>query len=312
MDKKILFLSLSILVMGVLIFFNPLPRLLEKSPPSTTLTKESGVVVVPLQAKSASIPVAPDAEIARAPEEISPTTTPTTIPRENISSTSREYLIVTDGCGPYFGGECLNVRSEPSTSSPSVLKLRSGMILRVSEALESEGRTWYKVIFDEWVRYPNRVSSEWYIAGDFVKTFFNEGLQELTKNTLLATSTKRILVDRSSQMLYAYENDELFMEQSISTGLDLTPTPRGAFTIFKKTPSRYMQGPLPGISNQYYDLPGVPWNLYFTEGGGAIHGAYWHDKFGNQWSHGCVNLPIEAAEKLYAWADLGTPVTVRD
>ena len=73
-----------------------------------------------------------------------------------------------------------------------------------------------------------------------------------------------------------------------------------------------MQGPLLGVSDQYYDLPGVPWDLYFTEQGGAIHGAYWHDKFGKRWSHGCVNLPLEEAKKLYEWADVGTPVVVRD
>jgi lipoprotein-anchoring transpeptidase ErfK/SrfK len=73
-----------------------------------------------------------------------------------------------------------------------------------------------------------------------------------------------------------------------------------------------MQGPLPGISEQYYDLPGVPWNLYFTQEGGAIHGAYWHDKFGEEWSHGCVNLPLDSARTLYQWADIGTSVYVHD
>ena len=82
--------------------------------------------------------------------------------------------------------------------------------------------------------------------------------------------------------------------------------------IFKKTPSRYMQGPLPGITDQYYDLPGVPWNLYFTSGGAVIHGAYWHDKFGQPWSHGCVNVPLAEAQKLYKWVDLGTQVIVRN
>lgn len=73
-----------------------------------------------------------------------------------------------------------------------------------------------------------------------------------------------------------------------------------------------MQGPLPGISDQYYDLPGVPWNMYFTQEGGAIHGAYWHAEFGKQWSHGCVNLPLETARTLYEWTPLGTSVLVQD
>ena len=102
------------------------------------------------------------------------------------------------------------------------------------------------------------------------------------------------------------------MEEKVSTGIELTPTPRGNFTVFRKTPSRYMQGPIPGISDHYYDLPGVPWNLYFTEQGAVIHGAYWHDSFGTPWSNGCVNMPIASAEKLYKWADIGTEVVVRD
>ena len=103
------------------------------------------------------------------------------------------------------------------------------------------------------------------------------------------------------------------MEVYISTGLEFTPTPRGTFTVFKKTPSRYMQGPLPNLpDNQYYDLPGVPWNLYFTHGGAVIHGAYWHNSFGKPYSHGCVNLSPEDARKLYDWAELGTKVIVED
>lgn len=66
------------------------------------------------------------------------------------------------------------------------------------------------------------------------------------------------------------------------------------------------------MSDQYYDLPGVPWDLYFTRNGDVIHGAYWHDKFGEPWSHGCVNLPVEQAMKLYKWAEVGVPVTVKE
>jgi lipoprotein-anchoring transpeptidase ErfK/SrfK len=102
------------------------------------------------------------------------------------------------------------------------------------------------------------------------------------------------------------------MEEKISTGLEISPTPRGIFHIYKKTPTRYMQGPIIGISEKYYDLPGVPWNLYFTEQGAIIHGAYWHNNFGKQWSSGCVNMLPEKAKELYMWADLGTEVTVKD
>lgn len=73
-----------------------------------------------------------------------------------------------------------------------------------------------------------------------------------------------------------------------------------------------MQGASDGQEDQYYDLPGVPWNLYFTYDGDVIHGAYWHNSFGQKWSHGCVNMPPQIAKKLYEWAVVGTPVIVEE
>ncbi|KND51203.1 MAG: hypothetical protein ABA06_02745 [Parcubacteria bacterium C7867-001] len=224
-----------------------------------------------------------------------------------------DFVEVVDGCGAEHEGSCVRVRGAPTSTAPVVMQLRTGIVLPVSSTTvtDTTGRTWYQISFSEWLRYPERIAGPWYVAADLVQPFFAVATEELPEPGV-ASTTKRILVDRSDQTLYAYDGAELFLETPISTGLDLTPTPRGLFVVYRKTPSRYMQGPLPGISNQYYDLPGVPWNLYFTNEGGAIHGAYWHTQFGKQWSHGCVNVPLETAKKLYEWTPLGTPVTVRD
>jgi lipoprotein-anchoring transpeptidase ErfK/SrfK len=181
------------------------------------------------------------------------------------------------------------------------------VVLKTSGTVEADGRTWYKIVFNEWIRYPERLSKNLYVASEYVRP-----MSVLIDVEGDATNTKRIIIDRSEQMLYAYDGDELFMKEKVSTGLKGMETPRGNFTIFSKLPSRYMQGPLPGISDQEYDLPGVPWTMYFTKEGGAIHGAYWHNKFGTIWSHGCVNLPIDKSEELYKWAPLGTKVLVQE
>ncbi|MEX0917909.1 MAG: L,D-transpeptidase family protein [Candidatus Paceibacterota bacterium] len=223
-----------------------------------------------------------------------------------------EYIRIMDSCGARFEGECVNVRSGPGTDHPVVTRLRNDIILKVDGKVERGDHSWFRIVFDEWLRYPERAEGDWYVAADFVEVLLDEGVRTTWEHGN-ATTSKRIVVDRSEQMLYAYESDKLFMETSISTGLELSPTPRGTFTVFKKTPSRYMQGPIPGIpGSDYYDLPGVPWNLYFTEGGAVIHGAYWHENFGEQYSHGCVNLRPMDAERLYNWAPLGTTVVVRD
>jgi hypothetical protein len=40
--------------------------------------------------------------------------------------------------------------------------------------------------------------------------------------------------------------------------------------------------------------------MYF-EGSYALHGAFWHDRFGQVRSHGCVNLAPEDARWLFRW-----------
>lgn len=223
------------------------------------------------------------------------------------------YITVTDSCGPHFEGACVAIRAGPGETFDKVGAVRTGQVLEVATPTitDGTGRVWYKIIFNEWVRYPERVIGDWYVAAAFVTPFTHDPGRDYDP-AHDAPTTKRIVVDRSEQMLYAYDGDTLFMEHAVSTGLDDTPTPLGTFVVYRKTPSRYMQGPLPGISDQYYDLPGVSWNLYFTAEGGTIHGAYWHNEFGHPWSHGCVNLPVDVAHTLYEWAPLGTSVTVEE
>ena len=229
-----------------------------------------------------------------------------------------EYLEVIDSCNQYFVGECINVRNGPGVNYDVITRLHNGVVLKAKEKVKFNEEEWYQISFeDEWLRYPERVEGDLYISAKYVKSFLNEGKQELKDETqeynyLISTTSKMIIVDRSDQKLYAYEKGELFMKESVSTGLDVTPTPRGIFHVYKKTPSRYMQGPIEGISEKEYDLPGVPWNLYFTREGAVIHGADWHDNFGKQWSNGCVNLPIDKAKELYMWADIGTEIIIRD
>jgi hypothetical protein len=218
------------------------------------------------------------------------------------------YIQVIDSCGPYEAEACLNVRSGPGTDHPKVATLRSGIVLQSAGTVERDGYTWHKIVFNEWLRYPERVTGDWYVADEFVEVITNESPEEFVPGETPPTK-KFVVISLSEQKLYAYNGHRLYMETSISTGLDGTPTDPGTFHVFRKLPSRYMQGPLPG-SDDHYDLPGVPWNMYFTDDGAVIHGAYWHEKFGTPASHGCVNLPPEEAEKLYRWAELGMKVVV--
>ncbi len=118
----------------------------------------------------------------------------------------------------------------------------------------------------------------------------------------IANKEKIIVVILSTQMLYAYENGLPTNSFLVSTGLPQTPTVLGEYSIERKYDETTMTGP-------GYSLPHVKWTMYFYQGYG-IHGAYWHNNFGQPMSHGCVNMKDEEAEWLYNWAPLGTPVLV--
>lgn len=126
------------------------------------------------------------------------------------------------------------------------------------------------------------------------------------------TTDKLITVDIGKQMLYAWEGGKIQYQTKVSTGMRLTPTVKGSFQILSKIPLADMRGPSP-YKNLYpkgkYFLKNVPNVMYFYQGY-AIHGAYWHHSFGRVASHGCVNVPLEAAAWLFNWANIGTQVEV--
>lgn len=119
---------------------------------------------------------------------------------------------------------------------------------------------------------------------------------------------KLIYVDLAKQTLYAYQGNNLFMQTYVSTG-KWNRTPTGVFTIWSKLRATRMTG---GSGDDFYDLPNVPYVMFFENNevagstGFSLHGAYWHNNFGHTMSHGCVNMRIIDAEKLYHWVN---PVT---
>ena len=120
--------------------------------------------------------------------------------------------------------------------------------------------------------------------------------------TAPADGSRWIEVNLSAQTLTAWQGDVAVLHTAVSTGTYRTPTVTGRYAVNTKYSSQRMVGP-------GYDLPGVPWVMYFYSGY-AIHGTYWHNNFGTPMSHGCVNMRPGEAQMLYAWADYGTEVYV--
>lgn len=112
-----------------------------------------------------------------------------------------------------------------------------------------------------------------------------------------------IEVDRYGQTLTAWEGGRPVRTFVVSTGKRSTPTRSGTYSVQSKYRSTYMQG-------RGYYVPDVPYAMFYS-GGYAMHGAYWHNRFGTPVSHGCVNLRVSQARWLYNWAPVGTKVVVR-
>jgi lipoprotein-anchoring transpeptidase ErfK/SrfK len=55
-----------------------------------------------------------------------------------------------------------------------------------------------------------------------------------------------------------------------------------------------------------YAIEQVPWVQYFSQGYG-LHAAFWHERFGEPHSRGCINLSPRDARFLFAFTSPALP-----
>jgi lipoprotein-anchoring transpeptidase ErfK/SrfK len=113
---------------------------------------------------------------------------------------------------------------------------------------------------------------------------------------------KEIIVDLSEQRAYAYEDGYLVLEGRISSGVIGRETPNGAFRILEK--KRYHRSnlwpkPNGGAKMNYM--------LRLTNTGIAMHLGPVPKRPA---SHGCIRMKNGFAQKMFRWAEVGTPVYV--
>jgi lipoprotein-anchoring transpeptidase ErfK/SrfK len=133
--------------------------------------------------------------------------------------------------------------------------------------------------------------------------------------TGISADKKRIEISIKEQKLRAFESGVEVFSTRISSGVPNpqleeyelpTATPEGRFVIYSKMPSKHMGSVAGGPEVEQrgsFTLPGVPWTSFFSSPGGyAMHGTYWHNNFGLQMSHGCVNMRNEDAKWIFRWS----------
>jgi lipoprotein-anchoring transpeptidase ErfK/SrfK len=105
-------------------------------------------------------------------------------------------------------------------------------------------------------------------------------------------------VDLDRQTLTAYEGDTPVFATLVSSGVPDHATPLGLYRLHAKHVATTMADDL--AADGPYSIEDVPWTMYFL-GSYALHAAFWHDRFGLQRSHGCVNLSPRDARWLFFW-----------
>ncbi|TSD01648.1 MAG: Uncharacterized protein Athens071425_377 [Parcubacteria group bacterium Athens0714_25] len=122
---------------------------------------------------------------------------------------------------------------------------------------------------------------------------------------------KMIDVNLKSQVMTIFENGKVLDAFLISSGKKGMDTPEGSYQIQNKHPRPwsktyglfmpYWMAIVPSGKFGIHELPEWP--------GGYKEGA---NHLGIPVSHGCVRLGVGSAEKVYNWAEIGTPVIVHN
>ena len=115
---------------------------------------------------------------------------------------------------------------------------------------------------------------------------------------------KWVHIDLARQTLVAYEGETPVYATLVSSGKEGHTTPSGLYRIQRKYLTKTMRAvdPKEGL----YHIEDIPWTMYYY-GAYAVHGAFWHDVFGEVRSHGCTNVAPADARWIYHWSDHPVP-----
>lgn len=127
---------------------------------------------------------------------------------------------------------------------------------------------------------------------------------------------KWVVVRLSQGTLVAYDDLTPVFSTLVSPGAGGVPvpgrdpvkdstTPTGTYLLTFKDRAQTMS-PDKNPDDRTFWIQDVPYTQYFNPPF-ALHGAYWHERFGEYVSAGCVNMSPLDAERLFAWTDPPVP-----
>jgi hypothetical protein len=139
---------------------------------------------------------------------------------------------------------------------------------------------------------------------------------DLHAELIAALPHKLIFVSIQAEELWAYQDQKLFVNTLVTTGLPQLPTDTGLMRISHKNSPVHFVSPFPKGSPYDYGTIDARYALWFQPSGEAIHDSWWRSWYGpgsnlnGHGSHGCIGVPYGPIDQLYPWGDVGTPVLV--
>jgi len=187
-------------------------------------------------------------------------------------------------------------------------RLYYGQVVWIDQVRQNNGFVEY--------RWNEDAGGHGYGYGGYGEFFWGDGagLKVLTEEDVAPISPdidpgeKTISVDLDYQTLSCLEAGKEVFFCRISSGKNFDPvtgeisdeyaTPAGSLITHWKIISKNMTA---GSAQAGYSTPAVPWNTFVSGDGVAIHGAFWHNAFGEKRSHGCINVSPEDAKWIFRW-----------
>lgn len=154
---------------------------------------------------------------------------------------------------------------------------------------------------------------QWHLIGPdrWIEARYTALVYPFTEPPVGVENGRWIEINLFEQTIAVYEDNQMVFATLVSSGLPGWWTRPGLFQVTEKLTSTPMSGSFEADRSDYYYLQDVPWTMYYDESR-AFHGAYWHNSFGYQRSHGCANLSPADSFWLFDWADVGDNVFVWD
>ncbi len=134
---------------------------------------------------------------------------------------------------------------------------------------------------------------------------------------------KVLVISLREQTLRAYQNGKMVYWSYVTTGRFELPSWPGLHYAMYHIDHTKFTSPEPKNSPFWYAPTPITYGIAYAPNGFFIHDAWWRSEFGpdtnlphwdpaafNGGSHGCINLPTENMQWVWAWTPDGAPIIV--